>query len=353
LLVASFGCSEHSSSATEHPGDAGSQDASVGANRDAGGADAASAATRLQFADIGAAKKISGEFYFSEGPVWDPANDVLYFTDIYANQGEGSGGAVYKLTLPDSIAKLFEPAGNVDGLGLDPDGKLIAAGFGARNVWRLADDNTMTTLAPCAKGTATCYMDRAINTPDDIAARSDGVIYFTDPTFGQALASGSFELSAAQGLYRLTQDGVLHLEEASTGGPNGVNFSPDEKTLYVAYTLDNAVAKFSVAEDGTLSDKTTFATALVADSMCVDALGDVYVAMLQGLQVFGPEGGAALGTIPVGGDVVTNCAFGGSDQRTLFITSHSLASLTGTPTLGSSSLYEIEGMPVPGIPGRN
>jgi sugar lactone lactonase YvrE len=75
--------------------------------------------------------------------------------------------------------------------------------------------------------------------------------------------------------------------------------------------------------------------------------------MLQGLQVFGPEGGAALGTIPVGGDVVTNCAFGGSDQRTLFITSHSLASLTGTPTLGSSSLYEIEGMPVPGIPGRN
>jgi gluconolactonase len=179
------------------------------------------------------------------------------------------------------------------------------------------------------------------------------VLYFTDPTFGQSLASGTFTLSSAQGVYRLTKDGMLHLEDSTTSGPNGINFSPDEKTLYVAYTSGNSVSKFSVAADGSLSNKAPFASANLADSMCVDAGGNVYVATSGGLEVFSPAGGTALGTIAVGGDVVTNCAFGGADQSTLFITSHSQSTLIGTPTMGSSSLYKVDKMPVPGIPGQN
>jgi sugar lactone lactonase YvrE len=398
----------------------------------------------LKFADIGAAVPISTQFYFTEGPVWDPKKSVLYFTDINAHQGAAVGGAIYRLTLPNTFDVLLQPSGNADGIGLDPQGNIIAAGFLSRDVWRLSSTNTMQVLAPCSQdggtvggsdaetdgetegakdgetgatdggvdaasdgatdaamdgggdaatdgatdggtdggtddgatgggadgaisGTAdagpssgtsggTCYEGQEINTPDDITSRSDGVLYFTDPTFAsntQGFPTLSLPLSAAQGVYRLTTDGVLHLEDSTTSGPNGVNLSPDEKTLYVSYTLTGEVAKFDVAADGSLSSKTTFATgATIADSMCVDAGGNVYVGTLTGLAVYNPAG-QHLGTISVGGLVVTNCAFGGSDQKTLFITARTQATLSGAPPMGGGALYKIDGMPVPGIPGQN
>jgi len=310
----------------------------------------------LKFSDIGEPVSISSDFYFTEGPVWDPKKNVLYFTDINAQQGGTTGGAIYRLTPPNTIDALLQPAGNADGLGLDPRGNIIAAGFESRSAWRLSASNAMETLAPCAQGGGTCYSGQEINTPDDIAARSDGVIYFTDPTFGsggQGFPAQTLPLSNAQGVYRLTTDGVLHLEDQSTSGPNGVNLSPDEKTLYVSYTLSAEVAKFAVAADGSLSNKTTFATgATVADSMCVDAGGNVYVGTVRGLAVYDPTG-TLLGTISVGGLITTNCAFGGADQRTLFITSRTQATLLGMPPMGGGALYQIAKVPVPGIPGRN
>ncbi len=214
----------------------------------------------------------------------------------------------------------------------------------------------MQVIAPCAQGGGTCYNGTEINTPDDIAARSDGVLYFTDPTFAsgsQGFPSLNLPLSGAQGVYRVTTDGVLHLEDTTTSGPNGVNLSPDEKTLYVSYTIAGQVAKFDVAADGSLSNKKTFATgANIADSMCVDSGGNVYVGTITGLAVFDPTG-KHLGTISVDGQTVTNCAFGGADQKTLFITARTSATLSGTPPLGGGLLYEIADMPVPGMPGRN
>jgi sugar lactone lactonase YvrE len=86
--------------------------------------------------------------------------------------------------------------------------------------------------------------------------------------------------------------------------------------------------------------------------MCVDAGGNVYVGTMGGLAVFDSTG-KALGTISAGGQIVTNCAFGGTDQKTLFITSRASSTLFGTPTAGSSGLYKVDNMPVPGIPGQN
>jgi gluconolactonase len=340
----------------------------------------------LKFADIGAAVLVSNQFYFTEGPVWDPVKGVLYFTDINAPQDGGVGGAIYRLTLPSTIDVLLAPDGNADGLALDPGGNIIAAGFVSRSVWRLTPPGTMQTLGSCAQDRGPgsgadagqsgadsgpgsgadggqsagadggiCYADE-LNTPDDITSRSDGVLYFTDPTFGsgsQGFPAVTLPLSGAQGVYRVTTDGVMHLEDATTSGPNGVNLSPDEKTLYVSYTLTGDVAKFDVAADGSLSGKTTFATgATVADSMCVDAGGDVYVGTVSGLAVYDPAG-KHLGTISAGGLIVTNCAFGGPDQRTLFITARTQATLSGAPPLGGGALYQVVDMPVPGIPGQN
>ena len=367
LALASIACGSQRASppggqskeSTSGDGSAGGPGSSSGGGS-AGGPDSSSGGGAasyppLAFSDIGQAALVSNQFYFTEGPVWDPSKNVLYFTDINAHQNGSVGGAIYQLTLPDTIDAVLQPDGNADGIGLDPQGNIIAAGFASRSAWRDLN-GAMQTLAPCSSPTtATCYQGQEINTPDDITARSDGVIYFTDPTFasgGQGFPQQNLPLTNAQGVYRLTTDGVLHVEDVTTAGPNGVNLSPDEKTMYVSYTSASSVAKFDVAADGSLSNKQMFATGTqVADSMCVDAGGNVYVGTFGGLAVFSPEG-QRLGTISAGGQIVTNCAFGGADQKTLFITSRSQATL-GIPPMGGGSLYKVDNMPVPGIPGQN
>ncbi len=309
----------------------------------------------LALSDIGQAVLVSSRFYFTEGPVWSPRDGVLYFTDINAQQN-GAVGAIYRLRLPATIDVLLEPDGNADGLALDRRGDIIAAGFASRGVWRLSG-GTRQVLSGCASGgTTTCYQGQEVNTPDDVTVRSDGVIYFTDPTFasgGQGFPTQNLALASAQGVYRMGTDGTLHREDTSASGPNGVNLSPDEKRLYVAYTLANSVARFDVAVDGSLSGKQTFATGTtLADSMCVDAGGNVYVGTSSGLAVFSPEG-QALGTLSAAGQIATNCAFGGPDQRTLFITSRAQSTLVGAPVANDSSVYRIDNMPIPGIPGQN
>jgi gluconolactonase len=312
----------------------------------------------LKFSDIGTAALVPGgnQFYFTEGPVWDPAKSVLYFTDINAHQGATVGGAIVQLTLPSTFSVYLQPSGNADGIGLDPQGNIIGAGFASRDAWRLSSSKTIQVLSPCASGGGTCYNMTEINTPDDITSRSDGVLYFTDPTFasgGQGFPTLNLALSNAQGVYRLTKDNVLHLEDSTASGPNGVNLSPDEKTAYVAYTGASLVSKFDVAADGSLSNKKTFASGLsIPDSMCVDAGGNVYVGTSGGLAVYDPTGNH-LGTISAGGNIVTNCAFGASDQRTLFITARTSATLVGSPPMGGGLLYQVTNMPVPGIPGQN
>jgi gluconolactonase len=352
LTAGAQGCGGSSGKAASDGGSPSTRDG--GSTKDSGGAPVTY--PPLAFSAIGAAAPIESDFYFTEGPVWDPKKGVLYFSDINAHQGGATGGAIYRLTLPSAVDVLLEPVGNADGLALDPDGNIVAAGFESRSAWRLSASSTMETLAPCSQGGGTCYSGQEINTPDDITVRSDGVVYFTDPTFasgGQGFPTLTLPLANAQGVYRVTVDGVLHLEDSTASGPNGVNLSPDEKTLYVSYSLSAQIAKFDVAADGSLGNKTTFATgATIADSMCVDAGGNVYVGTISGLMIFDPTG-TALGTISIGGQITTNCAFGGPDQKTLFITARTQATLSGTPPMGGGSLYQIADMPVPGIPGQN
>jgi gluconolactonase len=291
----------------------------------------------LDFSQIGAPRVVGGQFMFTEGPIWDPAKQVLYFTDIGAD-------AIYQFTPPDTFVSFWTPSQNADGLALDMQGDLVAAGFAARNVWR-ANGQTAQTLAAS-------YAGKALNSPDDLVIRSDGTLYFTDPLFG---IDGSMGLPAqtqeqdAQGVYRVTPGGEVHSEDDTTDAPNGINLSPDEGTLYVSSTNAAEVYAFSVAEDGALGDKRVFASDLaLADSMCVDAGGNVYVATLTGLAVLDPDG-VRLGTVALD-QVPTNCAFGGPDQRTLFITARTLS--TGAPPAGGSSVYAIDDMPIPGMAGR-
>ena len=305
----------------------------------------------LRLSDIGPPVRVSGQFLFTEGPVWDPAKKVLYFSDINAS-------TIYQLTLPDTIAPFLTPTQNANGLALDPQGRLIVAGFASRSVERVAG----SSLQPIA----TSYQGMPLNSPDDIIARSDGVIYFTNPTFGingsQGLSKQTQDLSF-EGVYRLTTDGTVHLEDKSMATPNGVELSPDERTLYVSFTTPGIIQEYSVAADGLLGSPESFASDVpLADSMCVDAAGNLYVASLGGVMVFDASGGS-LGSIvcaipavaPDGAPTIvaqipTNCAFGGPDQKTLFITAR--LALSGTPVAGNASLFRVDDMPIPGLPGR-
>lgn len=292
----------------------------------------------LDVSKLGTPVAASTPFLFTEGPIWDPKKQVLYFTDINAD-------AIYRLTPPNTFDVFVQPAGNPDGLALDANGDLIVAGFVSRDVARVVG----TTLHPIASA----YRGEKLNSPDDLIARSDGTIYFTDPTFGidgsQGFTSQPAQL-CFQGVYRVAIDGSLHLEDQSTSGPNGVELSPDEQLLYVSYTNTGEIDSFRVAADGSLGEKKPFATNVtIADSMCVDAAGNLYVASLAGITVLDATG-KNLGVIATTGLVPTNCAFGGSDQRTFFITAR--MSLTGTPTSGNAALLALENMPIPGIPGR-
>ena len=280
---------------------------------------------------------LTERFLFPEGPVWSAAQDALYFTDI-------SGDAIYRLKLPDTLTLLLQPAGQPDGLGLAPDGSIWVAGFGARNVWKLVDGKRVEVVDR--------YEGKRFNSPDDVIVRSDGVAYFTDPTFG---IDGTIGLPLQdreldfEGLYRIDAKGGLHLEDMSIPGPNGVRLSPDEKTLFVSSTTRGSVFAYDIKPDGSLSAPPRVWNGKLtgADSFCLDERGNLYVATFLGIAIVNAQG-VAIGSIPVTG-LASNVAFGGPDRKTLFITTRAFSSRGSMPT---GQLLRIDDMPIAGLAPR-
>jgi gluconolactonase len=288
-------------------------------------------------ASLGPLAVVSDKLTFPEGPVWSPDDSVLYFTDITAD-------GIYKLTPPDKIEVMLMAAGHPDGLALDPHGEIVVAGYSGRSVWRL-HDGKMDTMVDQVDG-------KKLNSPDDLIIRSDGTIYFTDPTFGLDYTKGEKSESGIEGVYRITPDGEVVLEDSSLSGPNGIALSPDETLLYVSSTFTGDIVVYDVAKDGALSNSRVWVSgALGADSMTVDANGDVFVASITGISVFSSDG-TALGAISVP-QLTSNVSFGGPDQRTLYITSRDFfAGFGGSGSGSGGTLYRIDDMPVAGLPGR-
>lgn len=251
--------------------------------------------------------KTSFQFLNPEGPQWMPDDGVLLFSDI-------SGNTIYQVAADDEITVFRVPSGHSNGLAVDPQGRLIAAESGTRRVTRTESDGTVTPIAERFQGAR-------LNQPNDIAVRSDGTIYFTDPDFGDVAAPIELDF---RGVFRIAPDGGLTVERRghSNEAPNGVALSPDESRLYVTDTFANVVRVFDVAADGSLSKARRFLTVAAPDGMAVDQAGNLFVASYGDgvIEVFAPDG-EHWGTIDVPGSP-TNCAFGGADGRTLYITSN-------------------------------
>ncbi|HET9523397.1 MAG TPA: SMP-30/gluconolactonase/LRE family protein, partial [Terrimicrobiaceae bacterium] len=171
-------------------------------------------------------------FVWSEGPVWK--DGALLFSDVPANilyrWGPGSKQAEVFLEPSGGIATnpdFVEPGSN--GLALDREGRLLLCQHGARRVVRLEDDKrTQTVLADRFEG-------RRFNNPNDLVVHSSGAVYFTDPSYGfKGRDASPLKEIAWNGVYRIAPDQTVSLLTKDLPFPNGIAFSPDEKTLYVA-----------------------------------------------------------------------------------------------------------------------
>ncbi len=252
-----------------------------------------------------ALEEIHSGFQFTEGPVWHP-DGYLLFSDIPAN-------TIYRWSPEDSISVFRKPSGNSNGLTYDRQGRLIACEHGNRRVSRTEPDGTITALA-------THFRGKRLNSPNDVVVKSDGSIYFTDPPYGVRDEDRELDF---QGVYRLDPDGALTLLVDDFEKPNGLAFSVDEKTLYIADTPRRHVRAFDVLEDGTLANGRLFCEQISdlpggPDGMKVDTEDNLYVTAAGGVWVF-DKTGQHIGTIETP-NRPANCAFGDADNRSFYIT---------------------------------
>jgi len=254
-------------------------------------------------------ERLETGFQFTEGPVWNASEGLLLFSDIPANR-------IYKWS-PDKGVEVFrDPSGNSNGLTYDKQGCLLICEHGNRRLSRIDKDGTYTVLADTFQG-------KPLNSPNDVVVKSDGTVYFTDPTYG--IEPHEQELPF-QGVYRLDTEGrklILLVDDFVR--PNGLAFSSDETVLYIGdSSIDKRhVRAFDVDPDGTLSNGRVFAEIRSElpgnpDGMKVDIDGSLYVSAAGGIWVFSNEG-ENLGIVKTP-EIPANCAWGGEDWRTLFIT---------------------------------
>ena len=261
---------------------------------------------------------------FTEGPAAD-AEGAVYFSEI-------TGNRILK-ALPDGSWEVFrEPSRRANGLEFDPQGRLVACEGAAEGGGRQV---TRTDLASGElEVLASHYEGKRLNSPNDLVIASDGRIYFTDPRYG---SQDGRELET-EDVYLIDTNGDLRrvATRPDIAKPNGIALSPDQRFLYVADTQpgppsEARVVRFAVQPDGSLADPTeiySFGSGRGIDGMAIDVEGNLYGAAgnnqnppenRAGVYVIGPEG-ELLGRIDIPEDSVTNCAFGGPDLRTLYVT---------------------------------
>jgi gluconolactonase len=246
--------------------------------------------------------EIGNGYGFTEGPLWLPEKDCFIFSDIPEDTIFREDGTVF-----------MKPSGKSNGLTLDSEGRLVVCQHWHRRVIRINHDGTEQVLADS-------YQGKKLNSPNDLVIRSDGVIYFSDPPFGLMYFGPKREAEmSVNGVYRIDLDGSLTRVIDDMQLPNGLAFSPDEKTLYISDDIDDGfIRACDVLADGTLSRPRMFAEGLVPDGMKVDVEGNVWCTSRYEVEVFHPSG-RHLGSITFP-QKTANLAFGGSDSKTLTVT---------------------------------
>jgi gluconolactonase len=288
---------------------------------------------------------LAGGFEWTEGPVWVKDGGYLLFSVIPPNKvlkwKEGAGCSIYLKPSGFTGAKDLREEPGSNGLVLDPQGRLVLCQHGDRRMARMKAG--LSTPKAEYETLADKHEGKRFNSPNDAAYHSSGALYFTDPPYGLAkrMEDPAKEIPY-QGVYRLGTDGAVTLLTKEVTRPNGIAFSPDEKTLYVASSdPDKAVwHAFPVNADGTLGAGRIFADFTkdvgkvkgLPDGLKVDVKGNLYATGPGGVLVFAPDG-THLGTLATG-QATSNCAWG-DDGSTLYITADQYLVRIRTATKGN------------------
>lgn len=263
-------------------------------------------------------------FRWLEGPVWFADHQTLLVSDLPNDR-------VMRWTASGGLSVFRQPSGFENGHYRDREGRLISCSHHGR-LTRTELDGTVRVLADR-------YRDRRINGPNDVAVKSDGTIWFTDPHYGLSTdyEGGKRKAELPPSVYRLDPaSGSLDVVADDFAGPNGLAFSPDESKLYIAETGDQFAPEpvqhirvFDVVEDGTRLRGGRMFHKIVpgaADGFRVDEDGNVWSSAADGVHCIDP-GGALLGKIKLP-NLVANLCFGGRNRAQLFIcASHTLYAL--------------------------
>lgn len=258
----------------------------------------------------------------AEGPVWHPAEECLYWSDVPNRrllQWHPDDGRV-------TVA--IDGTYFMNGNALGADGRLVHCEHGRRCISRSTPDGL-------AEPIVTHFEGKRLNAPNDITVAADGAIWFTDPTFGLLMPNqGSLaepELDH-RSVYRFDPATQELRRMADFEQPNGLFFSADGRTLYVSDTAlslneipgpqtgrTHEIQAFDVAADGTLSGRRFFCHTDrgYPDGFAVDSRGWVWTTAADGIHIIAPDR-TPLGYIPAPA-VCSNCAFGGPGMTRLFI----------------------------------
>ncbi len=273
----------------------------------------------------GVKPQLVGDVGAGEGPAWSPDGE-LFFT---------GGGNIWKRDKGGKVSIFRKAPDGANGLLFDPQGRLVACEPGNRRVTRTEKDGKVTVLADRYEG-------KRFNQPNDLTIDSKGRIYFSDPRYGKR---DGMELDV-EGVYRIDAPGkVARVLGKEVERANGVLVAPGDKYLYVADNNNNNAGgarklyRFNLKPDGSVdaaSRKLIFdwKQGRGPDGVKMDRKGRLFVAgglnqphpphetneFKGGVYIIDPETGKLLDMIPVPKDEVTNCAFGGADLKTLFIT---------------------------------
>jgi gluconolactonase len=260
---------------------------------------------------------------FTEGAVWFDARQTLFFSDFaIGNAATNFDGPIMAYT-PGGTCEPFIPNAGTNGLAIAPDGNLLGARHSTQTLTLFDLDTRAPSVFVADNG------GLAFNSPNDIAVRSDGNIYFTDPNY----MLGNRASEQPTRAYRRDPVGALSVIDEGAN-PNGISLSPDESRLYLAHLGGgrNDVVVFDVDASGALGTPEPFLN-VGSDGMAVDCAGNLYITGGPGVRVYSPDGDQ-VGTIPAQG--AANVAFGGPERRTLFITA-------------TANLLTVE-LAIPGLP---
>ncbi|MCV6592700.1 MAG: SMP-30/gluconolactonase/LRE family protein [Silicimonas sp.] len=259
--------------------------------------------------------QIATGFTWTEGPVWFGDHQCLIFSDIPSQR-------LMRWSEAEGLTTFRHPSGFNNGNTRDHLGRLIGCRHGARDVVRTEMNGSLTVLADSFDG-------KRLNSPNDVVVSRDGAIWFTDPTYGIISNFEGYRAAPEQetrNVYRIAPTGELTAVVRDFAQPNGLCFSPDENTLYIAESgsshdaaVPAVIRKFAV-EGATLTDLGAFATIDrgLPDGIRCDTSGNLWSSAADGVHCFAPDG-TLLGKILVP-EVVSNLAFGGPDGRRLHIT---------------------------------